>query len=113
MRKPSKTIWVLPSSHPPKFETSATERNLSHQADSSQVQPAFSREEVEESFWTTGMAVPQNIAIGLTGAPVPFSTRSGATVKRNVQRFREVAACVSSSKSQLSNSGVPMAINNN
>ena len=51
--------------------------------------------------------VCQNVAIGLTGEPVPPRIGSGATVSRNSHRFRAAAASASASRSQLSNRCTP------
>src|ERR1700719_486830 len=46
--------------------------------------------------------VRQSTAMGLTGEPVPFSTRSGATVRRKSQRFSPAQASSSSTSARLS-----------
>src|SRR5579883_76097 len=54
----------------------------------------------------------QKVAIGFRGEPVPPVTASGAAVKRKVHRLRLAAALLRFSRSQLSNSGIPIATSN-
>jgi len=52
----------------------------------------------------------QKTAIGFKGDPVPPGTANGAAEKRNSHRPRRFAVSANSSRSQLSNSGVPREI---
>lgn len=56
-----------------------------------------------------GAGLPQNTAMGLTGEPVTFLRRRGATVSRNSQRLRSAQARARSSRLPLSMSQRPMA----
>src|SRR5438309_6335844 len=49
----------------------------------------------------------QNVAIGLSGDPVPPLIGSGAAVTRNSQRLRAAAASLRASRSQLSIKWIP------
>ena len=51
--------------------------------------------------------LPQNIAIGFTGEPVPFGIGNGATVSMNSQRLRVAAASRSASRSARSSMWTP------
>src|SRR5262249_56903608 len=53
----------------------------------------------------------QNVAIGLSGDPVPPLIGSGAAVKRNSQRLRAAAASLNASRSQLSIKCIPRDTN--
>src|SRR5262245_66264320 len=52
----------------------------------------------------------QNVAIGLSGEPVPPVNGIGAAVSRNSQRLRFAAASLKGSRSQLSKIFTPSAI---
>jgi len=52
----------------------------------------------------------QNIAIGLTGEPVPLGIGNGATINMNSQRLRDAAASLSASKSARSSKWMPRMV---
>jgi hypothetical protein len=62
------------------------------------------------SFRQREFRLAQKTAIGFKGDPVPPGTASGAAEKRNSHRPRRFAVSANCSRSQLSNSGVPIEI---
>ena len=74
------------------------------------VSVAHARQNVNFSFARPVLLEPQKVAIGFSGDPVPPSTGSGAAVTRNSQRLSRSESFASSSRSQLSKIGIPIAL---